>query len=117
MKELIITEKPKSAQKIADALSDGKAKKHAEKGVPYYEFTKDGKTVFVASTVGHIYSLDETEKSTKREYPVFTISWKPSHEMQKSADFTKKYLDVLKNYQKNALNLLLQQTMILKEKL
>ncbi|MFT4309246.1 MAG: DNA topoisomerase I [Candidatus Woesearchaeota archaeon] len=100
MKELIITEKPKSAQKIASALSNGKASKHSDKGVPYYQFLLGNKTVIVASTVGHIYSLDEKEKSQKREYPVFSIEWKPSHEVQKGSDYTKKYLDVLKKLSK-----------------
>jgi len=34
--QLIITEKPSAAEKIANALADGKAKKMNEGGVPYY---------------------------------------------------------------------------------
>ena len=100
MTELIITEKPKSAQKIAATLSGGKAKKHSQAGVPYYEFERDGKKIFVASTVGHIYSLDETEKS--RDFPTFKIEWKPSSEVSKGAAYTKKYATVLKKLSKEA---------------
>lgn len=93
--ELIITEKPNSAKKIAAALAKGTPKQHKVGQVSYYELERDGKTVFVASTVGHIYGLDEKEKSKRTEFPIFEIEWKPSAEVSKGADYTKKYLDVL----------------------
>ena len=100
MAELIITEKPKSAQKIAAALSNGSAQRKTDRGVSYYVFERDGKEVYVASTVGHIYSLDEKEKQKSRPYPVFEIEWRPSYEITKSADYTKKYWSVLSSLAK-----------------
>ena len=39
MYELIITEKPAAAQKIADALADGKPIREGSQGVYYYKIT------------------------------------------------------------------------------
>ncbi len=103
MTELIITEKPKTAQKIALALNP-KAKKLSEKGIPYYELELNGKKVYVASAVGHIFTLKEKdkEKNKERSFPVFDIEWKPSYEVSKSSDYTKKYYNVLKKLSKKA---------------
>jgi reverse gyrase len=87
---LIITEKPQAANKIANALGD--ARKLSENNVPYYELEKDGKKIYVASAVGHLFNL--TYKKGQSGYPVFELEWKASHEIK--ANFTKKYLDVLK---------------------
>lgn len=97
--ELIICEKPKSAQKIALAL--GNPKKESIGKVSYYTLHRNGKEIIVASTVGHIFGLAETEKS-RWTYPVFNVSWKPLHEVSKGSEFTKKYLEVLKKLAKNA---------------
>jgi len=94
---LIVTEKPQAALKIASAL--GKPVKHVEKGVPYYELERDGKRVIVAAAVGHLFTLDEKQKS--REWPVFELEWKPAFLNKRSA-FTKRYYDVLAKLCKNA---------------
>ncbi len=101
MTELIITEKPKTAQKIALALNP-KAKKISEKGVPYYELEYNGKKVYVASAVGHIFTLKEKNNNKERKFPVFDIEWKPSYEVTKKSDYTKKYYNVLKKLSKQA---------------
>ncbi|MFT4307809.1 MAG: DNA topoisomerase I [Candidatus Woesearchaeota archaeon] len=102
MRELIITEKPNSAKKIAAALANGSPKQHRSGQVSYFELERDGKTIYVAATVGHIYGLDEKEKSKRSEFPVFDIEWKPSAEVSRGADYTKKYLDVLIQLAKQA---------------
>ena len=68
--ELIITEKPNAAEKIAQALADTKAVKEMYQGVPYYKLTHNGKHIVVGCAVGHLYTIAETEKSFK--YPSFT---------------------------------------------
>ncbi len=98
---LIITEKPAAAQKIADALADGKAIKGGEKGVPNYKITHGGEDIVVACAVGHLYGLAEREKKTGK-FPVFDIEWKPVSETSKSSAFTKKYLDAIKKLSKDA---------------
>ena len=62
MVELIITEKPKAAQRIAEALADGKAIKKGAKGVSYYEITRGNKDIIVGCAVGHLFGLAEKEK-------------------------------------------------------
>jgi DNA topoisomerase-1 len=95
--ELIITEKPQAALKIADAL--GKSVKRNVHGVPYYELSRQGKRIVVACAVGHLFSL--SQNSAGQALPVFDISWKPNFMVRKK-DFTKKYYDTILNLAKNA---------------
>ncbi len=101
MVELIITEKPKSAQRIAEALADGKPIKKKENGVTYYEITRGDKDIIVASSVGHLFGVAEKEKKGLR-YPTFDVEWKPLYEISKDAAFSKKYYDVIKKLTKKA---------------
>ena len=91
---LVICEKPKVAEKIANALGGGKAAKKSVCGVPYYEVEREGELLVVVSAVGHLYSL--RQQSGAREYPVFNIEWAPAHEVEKGADYSKKYLDAIR---------------------
>ncbi|MBW2978067.1 DNA topoisomerase I [Candidatus Woesearchaeota archaeon] len=101
MYELIICEKPAAAKKIAEALADKTPKKETYmKQVPYYKLTHKGKEIVVACAVGHLYGL--AEKNKKWIYPAFDIEWKPIHETQKTAKFSKKYLDAIKKLAKEA---------------
>ena len=100
MYELIITEKPQAALKIATALADGKPIKENMQGVPYYKITRGRKDIIVACAVGHLYGLDEKEKSWK--FPRFDILWQPAHETKKTAAFSKKYLQTIKKLCKDA---------------
>ena len=95
--ELIITEKPQAAMKIADAL--GKSEKRNLHGIPYYEVNRDGENIVVACAVGHLFTLSQNQKGSG--YPVFDISWMPNYIVRK-ADFTKKYYDTLLSLAKNA---------------
>src|SRR3989338_3021260 len=102
MAELIITEKPKAAQRIAEALADGKTIKKGEKGVYFYEVTHGNKDIIVGCAVGHLFGLAEKEKKRGMSYPVFDVEWKPTYETTKSAAFSKKYYDMLKKISKGA---------------
>ena len=101
MYELIITEKPAAAKKIAESLADGKPIKENNQGVPYYKLTHGKKDIVVACAVGHLYGLAEKNKKGWT-FPVFDIEWKPVHETAKSSAFTKKYLSTLKKLAKGA---------------
>ena len=92
--KLVICEKPKVAEKIAYAIGRGKAERKSANGVPYYEVERDGDTVVVVSAVGHLYTLRQAEGSGG--YPVYNIEWAPSSEVEKEADYTKKYVDAIK---------------------
>ena len=99
--ELIITEKPSAAVKIAQALSDKSPKKlSSREKVPYFEITHNGKKIKIVSAVGHIYGLSQKEKS--RKYPTFDISWVPSADVSKNSSFTRKYLNTIKRLAKEA---------------
>ncbi len=95
---LIVTEKPQAAQKIAEALGTPRKITSPDK-VSYFELTKDGKTILVASAVGHLFNL--TYSKGQKGWPIFKIEWEPSFN-KKSAAFTKKYLDVLKKLARKA---------------
>ncbi len=99
--ELIITEKPSAAQKIAQALANGKPIKKNDKGVPYYEITHGGKDIVVGCAVGHLYTV--AEKDGKGwVYPVFDVEWRATSQVRKDAKFTAKYLTLLKKLAKDA---------------
>ncbi|MBW2965406.1 DNA topoisomerase I [Candidatus Woesearchaeota archaeon] len=100
--ELIITEKPNAALKIAQALATGKPIKKGVKGVPYYEITHGNKDIVVGCAVGHLYTVAEKEKKKGWTYPVFDIEWAETGNAKKESAFTKKYLSVLKKLSKDA---------------
>ncbi|MBN1175102.1 DNA topoisomerase I [Candidatus Woesearchaeota archaeon] len=98
--ELIVTEKPSQAKKIAESLADGKPLKKSENGVPYYVFSHKGTDLVAVSAVGHVYSLMEKEKSYK--YPSYDIAWKEAYAVDKNSAHTKKYINVIKKLAKDA---------------
>lgn len=95
--ELIITEKPQAAMKIANAL--GKPTARNVRGVPYYEVDRNGKEIIVACAVGHLFTLKQNNPGPK--IPTFDISWVPNYFALKK-DFTRKYYDVLAKLAKEA---------------
>lgn len=97
---LIISEKPKVAEKLAGALSKGKALRKVLHGVAYFELERQDGKVLVAPAVGHVYSLKAKQKGGG--YPVFDIEWVPSSEQGKGAEYTEKYLKALKSLSKKA---------------
>lgn len=100
MHEVIICEKPSSAEKIAKALSPGAKKKVYNKKVKYWELTRDSKDITVVSGVGHLYSL--VPEKSKRYKVSFDLHWAPSHEVNKSSSYTRDYLRTIKKVGKNA---------------
>ena len=97
MHELIITEKPQAAMKIASALGD--ERKLTENGVSYYQVERNNEKIIVASAVGHLYNLNYVKG--QKGWPIFDLEWIPSYD-RKSAAFTKKYFMLLKKLSKRA---------------
>jgi len=95
--ELIITEKPQAALKIASAL--GKVTQKKIGSVPYYEVDRLGKKIVVACAVGHLFTL--TQISDTSEIPIFDVKWIPNH-LVKKTDFSKKYYDALSKLVRDA---------------
>jgi DNA topoisomerase-1 len=77
--QLIISEKPAAAEKIAAAL--GKSTKKVLNKVAYFEIPD--KDIIVVPAVGHLFTLAQKEKTWK--YPVFDLEWKPTYETEKAA--------------------------------
>ncbi len=101
MVELIITEKPSSAQKVAEALADSKPTKKKNKQSSYYELTRHRKDIIVTSAVGHLYGLVE-DKKKGWTYPVFDIRWTSSDLMSKELKYVKDYIDTISMLAKRA---------------
>jgi DNA topoisomerase-1 len=95
--ELVITEKPQAAMKIADAL--GTSKKEMLHGISYYDVNRKGKRIVVVCAVGHLFTLTQVQKGSG--FPTFDITWVPNY-MIKSGSFTKKYYDTILSLTKNA---------------
>ncbi len=95
--ELIITEKPQAALKIANAL--GKSVQKSINKVPYYEVDRNGEKIKVACAVGHLFTLKQNVKGTK--VPIFNVSWIPNYLVRKR-DFTKRYYDTILKLVKKA---------------
>jgi DNA topoisomerase-1 len=95
--ELIITEKPQAALKIASALGDAIQK--TLNNVSYYELERDSRQIVVACAVGHLFTLKQKVKGSN--VPIFEIGWTPNYLARKN-DFTKRYYDVLLRLAKNA---------------
>lgn len=100
--ELIVTEKPNAAKKVAEALADGKPVREEYHGVPYYKVTRGRKDIVVGCAVGHLFGLAEKEKKPGLQYPVFDIEWVPVSQVSKEAAFSQKYADALKKLARNA---------------
>ena len=99
--ELIISEKPNAAKKIAEALADKTPVKRNNKKVSYFELKHKGKSLIVACAVGHLYNVSEKNKNGWT-YPTYDLEWKESHSLSKNSKFNKIYLDTLKKLAKDA---------------
>jgi len=98
MASLIICEKPKVAQKVALALSEGNVEQKRLHGINYYHLKRGTAELYIAPAVGHVYTL--AQKTQGSGYPVFDIEWIPSYEVDKGADYTKSYVKVLESLAK-----------------
>jgi len=101
MVELIITEKPSSAKKVAAALADKTPTQRKNKQASYFELTHKGKEIIVTSAVGHLYGLVEANKKGWT-YPVFDIKWQESYKSHKDLKYVKIYLDTIASVAKKA---------------
>ena len=96
--ELVITEKPQAALKIASALG-ASTKREFTRSVPYYEVDRKGEKIIVTCAVGHLFTLKQNIPGST--VPIFDISWVPNYLVRKG-DFTKKYYDTILKLAKNA---------------
>ncbi|MFH0829801.1 MAG: DNA topoisomerase I [Candidatus Aenigmatarchaeota archaeon] len=99
---IIIAEKPDAAAHIAEALAEGRAKKHAgEVGADYWEFMRNGKQHIVVAAVGHLFNLKQAGKAGW-SYPVFEVEWAPSWKIRKKSEFSGKYFRTIEQFKGKA---------------
>ncbi len=96
---LIIAEKPKAAQRIAQALGGERARRCVAWKVPYYIFYRGSKAFVVGSTVGHLFGLTTSDHG----FPVFSYEWKPLWTIEKESTYTKPYYRLLETLSSRAL--------------
>lgn len=89
---IIITEKPDAMTKIAQALSNGKARKVESRGAFWYEFMRGKRKFCVGCAVGHLFVLDTVKDGTGWKYPIFNVQWVPTHS-KKGHEFSQKYFE------------------------
>ena len=65
MHELIITEKPSAAKKIAYALADDKVTVRKFSQVSVYDIKHNKQSISIVSAVGHLFTVAEKKKSFK----------------------------------------------------
>ncbi|HEW64061.1 DNA topoisomerase I [Fervidicoccus fontis] len=94
---LIISEKPKAAKAIAEALSY-KPISCKDNNITYYVINNNEKTTVIASTAGHLFTLSTNSK----DYPVFDYEWVPRWLVEKGAFHLKKYYYLLSKLSKRA---------------
>jgi len=94
MTQLIISEKPNAASKLAEALGD--FKKVGAK-VYYFEGKIGATHAYIVPAVGHLFGLAESKK--RQGYPALEVEWVPTY---KKSSFTKPYFDQFKKLAKEA---------------
>jgi len=100
--ELIITEKPQAAQKIATALADSNSLKQEKiNSVPYYEITHNKKPIVITCAVGHLFTITQAEGEKRSIWPAFNITWQPNY-LKKGSEYTARYFAVINGLQKKA---------------
>ena len=97
---LIITEKPSQARKIAGALSQKgtSSKKTGQATATIIE--RNNKKIIIAPAVGHLFTLEEKVKT--KTYPTYNIEWIAMHKKNNAANYTKDYINNIKNLCKDA---------------
>ena len=88
--ELIITEKPQAAMKIAFALADSAPVQKDMGKISYYEITHNGKRIVIVCAVGHLFGL----RGIGKGWPIYDMEWYPASE-KKAAEYTKRYADLI----------------------
>jgi len=95
MTVMLICEKPDAAKKIAVALASKVENVKSSQNIIYYKFEVNGKLHYAVPAVGHIFGLKDTSKQGWT-YPIFDYDWFPTYEIDKDAEYSKRYFEALK---------------------
>ena len=98
-KTLIICEKPRAANLIAQALDNSESpEKYREKGVPYLIARRDDDDLIVVSALGHLFTV--IQDSGSWTYPVYKYKWAPIYEADKKKTRAKTFMSIIKKLAK-----------------
>jgi len=78
---LVVTEKPSSAKRIAEALADNGSEVGRVGEVTYYIARKGNNELIVVPALGHLYSI--VQAGGGWTYPVYEMRWVPVHQAVK----------------------------------
>ncbi len=80
---LVITEKPSSARRIAQALDEeGRPASLREGSVQYHVARREGDELLVVSALGHLYALTQVGRGWT--YPVYEMKWVPASQVNRT---------------------------------
>ena len=80
---LVITEKPSSARRIAQALDEeGRPASLREGSVQYHVARREGDELLVVSALGHLYALTQVGRGWT--YPVYEMKWVPANQVNRT---------------------------------
>jgi DNA topoisomerase-1 len=80
---LVITEKPSSARRIAQALDEeGRPVTLREGSVQYHVARREGDELLVVSALGHLYALTQVGRGWT--YPVYEMKWVPASKVNRT---------------------------------
>lgn len=96
---LVITEKPSSARRIAQALDDeGKPVSLRSGRVQYYAAKRGGSGLLVVSALGHLYSLKQVGGGWT--YPVYEMKWVPASQANRANKRVNAYIETISTLSK-----------------
>ena len=91
---LVITEKPSSARRIAEALDDERQPVSLRYGrVQYYAAKRGEAALLVVSALGHLYSL--TQVGVGWTYPVYEMKWVQASQANKANKRVNAYIETI----------------------
>ena len=96
---LVIAEKTKAAQKIAEALASGRPLRCRTRwGTPFWIVLWRGRHLVIAPAAGHLFGLCTDEQG----YPVFSYRWCPLWEAEKDSKYTQKFYKSIETLSRKA---------------
>ncbi|MBI2675229.1 MAG: DNA topoisomerase I [Candidatus Aenigmarchaeota archaeon] len=99
--QLIISEKPSAAKRIAEALADTEVETIRKNGASFFLIERHGKRIAIVPAAGHLFVLEEKNRGLEWTYPVFDVQWRPVF-TDKRNYWSKKYYDNIESLAKNA---------------
>lgn len=88
---LVVTEKPSSAKRIAEALADVGPEVGRVGEVTYYIAHRGDAELIIASALGHLYTIVQTGRGWT--YPVYEMRWVPVHQAVKGRGRARAYIE------------------------